>query len=104
MDRKTGSVGTYDGTRRQDFFYLRIEIVLYVKSLYHGLDNPVNVGKFFQVVFDVANGDEFCRLLAIECGGTGLERALQSHTSDFIAVFCGIRRYDIEQQARDTHI
>ena len=47
---------------RDDLFQLLVQGLFDVKSLDHGLDDPVDLAEFVQVILDIADGDEAARL------------------------------------------
>src|ERR1051326_959768 len=78
--------------------------MLDVQPLHYSFDNPVDVGQFFQVVFDVTYGHQPGSALAVECSRSCFESPLQAHPRHLVAIFASIWRYNIEQQTGDANV
>ena len=78
--------------------------MLDIQPLHYSFDDPVDVGQFFQVIFDVTYGHQAGSTFAIECSRFCFESPFQAHPCHLVAVFAGIRRYNIKQQAGDTDV
>src|SRR5450755_495970 len=89
---------------RQHRLYLTIKIAFDVHALHYGFDDPIDIGEVFQVVFDVAEGNESGGAFAVEGGGAGLERLLKSCARYCIAILHLAGRYNIEQQAGNADV
>ena len=61
VNRDAGGVGADDGVRLGDFGDLRHQILFDVETFDDDFDNPVGIGDFVEVVFDVADADVFQR-------------------------------------------
>src|SRR5205085_11074589 len=78
--------------------------MLDIQPLYYSFDDPVDVGQFLQVIFDVAYGHQAGSAFAIECSRFCFESPLQAHSRHLVAVFAAMRRYNIKPQAGDTNV
>src|SRR2546421_5209442 len=104
MGGQTGGVRANDGAGGQHLFQLDVKLMLDIQPLYYGLDNPIDVGEFLKVIFNIAHGYQTGRALTIKGSWPRFEGFFQTGTSHFIAIFSSVGGYDIEQQARDTDV
>ena len=104
-DGEAAGVGGDDGARLADGFYFSQEGALQVEVFDDGLDDPVDVGEFLQVVFEIADGDESGERRFHEGGGLGFLGGVESGGGDFVAGGAiGVGRDDIEQVAGNAGV
>ena len=76
-----------------------------VEILDDGFDDPVDVGEFLEVVFEVADRDEAGERRVHEGGGFGFSGSFESGSGDFISCgTVGVGGNDIEQIAGNAGI
>ena len=88
FDGDAGGVGAHDGVRRADGVNARHELLFDVQPLHHYLNHPVGMlDGLFQVVFQVAEGNQRGVVFGEERGGLGLQRPLKALPHDAVADF-----------------
>src|SRR5438552_6942480 len=75
-----------------------------VQALHYRLDDPIDINEFLEVILNIAYRYQAGSAFAIEGGWTGVESLLQAGARHFIAVFAGVRRYDVKQQSEDADV
>ena len=104
-DGQAAGVGGDDGAGLADGFDFLQQRALDVEILDDGFDDPVDVGEFLEVVFEVADGDQAGERRVEESGGLGFLRSFESGSGDFVARgTVGVGRNDVEQIAGNAGI
>src|SRR5690606_21190328 len=98
------------GVRRDDRAFLAhgfdlfIKVVLDLQVFKNDLDNPVDIGKVFEVVLDIARGNQLGIGRHHEGGRVCLEHFLDSALGQLVAIVAGIFRHNVEQQNGNARI
>ena len=108
-DGQAAGVGGDDGAGLADGFDFAQQGAFEVEIFDDGFDDPVDFGEFFQIIVEVADGDEAGERRIHEGGGLGFFCGIESGGGDFVAYrwrrggwdICG---NDIEQIARDAGV
>ena len=87
-------------THRIDF---RIERRFDLGIFDHRLDDPIDIGKFGQIVFQIARGYQLCRTLVHEGRGIGFKQFFDCPFGNHAAIGRTFR-HDIQQQYRHAGI
>ncbi len=82
---QSAGVGGDDGAGLAHGFDLLQQSPLDVEVFHHGFDDPVDVGQLFEVVIEVADGDEAGERRFHEGGGLGFLRGIEASGGDLIS-------------------
>ena len=108
LQRDGRGVGGDDGTGLPHLVQPGVEVRLDRGVLDHGFDDPVHARELFQIVVDVAGGDQPGVLLVHEGGGIGLQHLFDgcagNHAAVVAASVLDVLRDDVEQEDRDAGI
>ena len=104
-DGQSAGVGGDDGSRLADGVNFAEEFTFEVEVFDDGLDDPVNFGELFEIVFEVADGDEAVERGLHEGGGLRLDGSFFSGGGDAIARGAvGVGGNDVEQVRGNTGV
>ena len=104
-DWQAAGVGCDDRPGLADGLHFPQQRALDFEILDHGLDDPVDVGELFDVVFEIANGDQSGERRLHECGRLGFFRGVESGGGDLVSRRAvGVGRNDVEQITGDAGI
>ena len=104
-DRQAAGVGGDDRPGFADRFHLLQQSPFEFEILDHGLDDPVDVGQFLQIVVEIAHGDEARQRRFHEGRRLGFFRGIESGSGDLVARRAlGIGGDDIQQVAGNSGV
>ena len=96
-------VGGDDGVRLAECFHLAPEAAFDFEILGDGFDDPVAIGDFIEVVFEVAGGDELGVFVDEESAGAEFDDAFDSLQRGGVAIGL-VGKNDIEEDGRNAGV